>query len=273
MGIKIDGRVLAEKHKEQLIARLKDIKSDRTPTIVSFCNTEDEPSVRYTQMKKQKAQEIEISFLVEGYDTKTSYEDLKQKVEGYNNSESVDGIMVQLPLPLDLIVFRDDLLDRINPRKDVDGLTYEGQKYFMPATVKSVISILEAEVPGWRGCKVAVVGADGEVGKPLLEVLSDELVPLEPLQLVAVDRNRGDLNHDLKDCEIIISATGRKDLIKPEMLDGRPMLIDVGLGDFNPACFEKAYKYTGEFGGVGPMTVISLMENVVDSFENRIKKL
>lgn len=268
MGIKIDGKSLAKEHQNKLIDHLKKIKSNRLPAIVSFCNKEDPPSVRYTQMKKEKAEEIGINFIVEEYDTTTAHEDLANKVKSYNQRGDIDGIMVQLPLPLDLIVFQGDLLNLIAPEKDVDGLTEEGRGYFLPATVKSVISILNSAVPDWIEKHLGVVGSGGEVGAPLISAFKE----LGALRIVAVDYGQGELEKDLLDCEVIISATGKENLIKPEMIQDGVDLIDVGLGDFDEACFSKASSYTGKFGGVGPMTVISLMENVVQAFENALKK-
>jgi len=267
MERRIDCRALAEKHQLALVSHLRSFRSSRAPRIVSFCNTENGPSVRYTQMKKSKAEEVGIEFRVENYNTKTLYNDLQDKVNQYNQSEVVDGIMVQLPLPLDLTVFRSDLLRLINTDKDVDGLTEEGQRVFLPATVKSVVSILNAEVKGWQEQRIGVVGSEGEVGKPLLRFLEQSNLGVKPLR---IDRGQGDLDHDLTLCGIVISCVGRENLIKAEMIKEGAVLIDVGLGDFDVSCFAKASKYTGKFGGVGPMTVISLMENVVESFSRRI---
>lgn len=256
MGHKIDGLALAAEHTAKLKAHLKG-----HPTIVSFCNQEDEPSVRYTEMKAQKAAEVGIIFKKEMYDTSTSQEELADKIRHYNEDPQVNGIMVQLPVPLDLVVFQQDLLNLIKPEKDVDGLTVAGQKIYMPATVKSVISILEAEVPGWEQQRIAVVGCEGEIGKPLTETLKSR--GIDP---ICIDLNQGNLNQDLQDADIVISTTGKEHLIKADMVKDGVVAIDVGLGDLDPAVYDKASKYTARTGGVGPMTVVSLMENVVKSF-------
>lgn len=262
MGIRIDGSALAELHATHLRGALVEVW--RKPKIVSFCNTEDEPSVKYTSMKAQKAEEVGIEFKVEEYDTSTEQLILAEKIRQYNSDPTVDGIMVQLPLPLDLVVFQTDLLELIDPHKDVDGLTEAGQQFFMPATVKSVISILQAEVSDWEKKRIGLVGSEGEVGKPLAEVLIKKGVQ----DIILIDIEQGNLDKDLLKCDIIISATGKENLIKPEMIKEGSVLIDVGLGDFDPACYDKASKYTAKYKGVGPMTVISLMENVLESFQS-----
>ncbi len=266
MSSKIDGVALANQHKQKLIVQLQQLSADRQPTIVSFCNTEDPASVKYTQMKYQKAGEIGIKFIIEEYDTSTEQLTLADKIDQYNADPTVDGIMVQLPVPLDLVVFQQDLLERIEAIKDVDGLTDKGQQYYLPATVKSVISILNAEVEEWQNMSIAVIGASGEVGRPLVAELQMQGVE----QICQIDRTHGDLQTDLKKAQVIISATGHEHLVKAAMLNPGSVLIDVGLGDFDPACYELASKYTAKIGGVGPMTVVSLMENVVESFSRRI---
>lgn len=266
MEHKIDGKALAEQSKQKLIERLSElvIKGKRKPGIVSFCNTEDSPSVKYTQMKQAKAEEVGIRFLVERYDTQTLEQDLRTKIRGYNLDQTIDGIMVQLPVPLELVVFKEDLLNLIDPQKDVDGLTVAGRKIYLPATVKSVISILESTTPGWEDWLVGVVGSEGEIGAPLVEIIREMGV-----EVVKIDRIKGDINTDLKDCKVVVSCVGRESLIKASMIKPGSVLIDVGLGDFDPECFAKAGKYTAKFGGVGPMTVISLMENVVEAYSKR----
>lgn len=264
MGIKIDGTDLARQHEAILKKRLSQINRNRQPTVVSFCNQDDPPSVKYTFMKLQKAHSLGIDFIAEEFSADTPGDYLENLVKKYDSDE-VDGILVQLPLPENLNPFKADLLNLISPQKDVDGLTGKGP--FLPATVKAVISILDEEVKGWSDQKIAVVGSTGEVGGPLVEYLKKQGV-----KVIEVSSIVGDINVDLKEADIVISATGEENLIKPTMLKSGAVLIDVGLGDFDPSCFKKASKFTPILGGVGPMTVISLMENVVESYEKRMVK-
>lgn len=265
----IDGKKIAKKHEQNLKRRLNNllVKLKTTkPTVVSFCNIEDPPSVKYTFMKLTKAHQIGIDFIAEEFSTDTPQTYLMEMVEKYAGDPSIDGIMVQLPLPPDLNIFKEDLLNQIPTQKDVDGLTRQGR--FLPATVSAVLTILDEEIPSWKKKLLAVIGSQGEVGKPLSEFLEKEKV-----KLLKIDKYEGDLSSDAKKADIIISATGQKGLIKPEMIKDGSVLIDVGLGDFNPSCYGKASKYTPVTGGVGPLTVVSLMENVVSSFEERTKVL
>lgn len=257
----INGKALAKKHEGYLRKKLLQIKKDRNPAIVSFCNSDDPPSVKYTFMKLQKAMDLGLDFIAEEFSATTPHEYLVEMVSKYGNDKNIDGIMVQLPLPDELNVFKKDLIDLIPKEKDVDGLKGDS---FLPATVRAILTILDEEVSGWQEKKVAIVGSEGEVGKPLSLALHTRGV-----KAILVDKDKGSFE-ELKGADIVISATGQEHLIKPQMLKERVILIDVGLGDFDPDCYKKSSRYTPVLGGVGPMTVISLMENVVESYSKRI---
>ena len=258
----IDGKALAKQHEDALKNNLDTLKKDRNPFVVSFCNQDDPSSLKYTFMKLQKARDLGIDFIAEEFSADTPEAKLAKLVKKYANNLSVDGILVQLPLPPELNPFKEELLNLIPPEKDVDGLTGKGP--FLSATVKGVISILNEYVKNWQGKIIAVVGATGEVGGDMILALKQ--MGLKPLGI----SRRADNFAELKKAQIIISATGHENLVKPDMVSEGAVLIDVGLGDFEEKCYDKASQYSPVTGGVGPMTVISLMENVVESYEKKI---
>ncbi len=258
----LDGKSLAKKHEEVLKEKMVDLNGQ--PTMVSFCNQDDSPSVKYTEMKRSKASDLGINFLVENYSSETTKEDLEIRLQKHAKDSEVDGILIQLPLPENLEDSKEQLISLIPPEKDVDGLTGKGK--FLPATIKGVISILNEYIENWKEKKIAVVGSTGEMGGSMIKALKD--MDLDPL---AISR-KSDNFAQIKEADIVISATGQKSLIKPDMIKDGAVLIDIGLGDFNEECYEKAEKYTPVIGGVGPMTVISLMENTVASYEQRMVK-
>ncbi len=273
MAIKINGSALAKHHEEVLKQRLLKIQSGlqnpRQPVIVSFCNTDDPPSVRYTEMKQKKAAEIGIDFRAEPFSMATPNEQLAEEIKKYNQSLKIDGIMVQLPLPDELNIFKDDLLNLINPKKDVDGLT--GGPY-LSATAKGVMSIFESIKIDFRQHFV-VIGSLGQVGKEITRILREQSA-----QVTEIDsRIPSSQLSDASESDVVISCVGKSSLVLPEYIKDGSILIDVGLGevdskigDFDPKCYLKASKYTPKFGGVGPMTVISLMENAVESYAGRV---
>lgn len=265
----INGTTLAAQHEELLRKKLEGLTlGHRPPTLVSFCNIYDFPSVQYTKMKAKKAASLGIRFVTEEYSPNSRRETLAEKIQNYNNDPEVDGIMVQLPLPERLRVFKEELLELITPGKDVDGLTIEGRKIYMPATVRGVVSILDDDIGKWVTKVVAVVGSSGEVGRPMVEMLRKRGIQ----DIIEVDRDLGDISKDLNRADLVISCTGEKGLIK--VVDVKPgfIAIDVGLGDFDEGAYQRASAYTPVRGGVGPMTVISLMENVVESYRVKVLK-
>ena len=262
----LNGKTLALQHEVNLINELKGLPAKRKPGLVSFCNIDDPPSVNYTQMKARKAKEIGIKFLIANYSTYTKKQVLQRKISRYNKNSNIDGIMVQLPLPKTLRVFKDDLLELIDTKKDVDGLTVEGRDHYLPATVKGVLAILDEDIGDWEKKIVAVVGSKGEVGKPMVESLRKRGVK----SLIEIDKDLGNITKDLLKADIVISSVGERDLIKVQFVKKGVIAIDVGLGDFDEGVYHKVSAYTPRIGGVGPMTVISLMENVVESYGRKV---
>lgn len=107
-----------------------------------------------------------------------------------------------------------------------------------------------------------VVGSEGEVGEPLVEQLSMK----NAKKVLRLDKKNPECNlEDLKQADVVISCTGVSGLINADMIKEGSVLIDVGLGDFESSTYKKAKLYTPKFGGVGPMTVISLMENILEA--------
>ena len=264
----LNGKALALKHEELLkerldkLAKIKRNGYPRQPQLVSFCNSEDLGSVKYTEMKQKKAEDLGINFLTEFYLRNETKEKIASDIAHYNRALDIDGIMLQLPLPETLESSEEKILNLIDPKKDVDGLVKTSP--FLPATIKGVISILDEYIPDWRKMETAVVGATGEMGGDMIAALKD--LGLYPLEI----SRREDNFSEIKKAKLVISATGQEGLVTEDLIVEGVILVDIGLGDFDPSCFEKATAYTPKIGGVGPMTVISLMENVVDSYMKRV---
>lgn len=258
----IDGKALAKQHEDILREKLASIK-DRSPKLVSFVNIEDEPSVKYTGMKAKKARDIGIDFITRNISPRTKFAYLIKEIKKYNADSAIDGIMVQLPIPDGILQGRGqgDILEQINSEKDVDGLRQNSP--FLPATVKGVISILEAEGQLGKKRVVRVIGGvRGMVGSALVRQLSRM-----GERVIGVSRSDPALKTLSKQAQILISAVGQENLITGDMVKDGAVVIDIGKDvDFETVA-KKALRITPPIGGVGPMTVISLMENVVESYE------
>lgn len=252
----IDGQALALKHEDKLKKQIQDLKI--IPHIVSFFNPQDRPSVTFTRLKQNKALELGIVFDPVEINPQVSADLLATLVEGFNKDPNTHGIMFQLPLPNHLQFAKEYLLNLIKSSKDVDGLSGRGP--CLQATVRGVLSVLDDQSINPATCLFAVIGSLGMVGKAMVKALETR-----EAKVIKVDRKLPQTGlGDIKDADVVISCTGQIGLIKPKHIKAGAVLIDVGLGDFDPLCFGKAASYTPPQAGVGPMTVISLMENAVD---------
>ena len=164
-----------------------------------------------------------------------------------------DGVMVQLPLPEKFDA--DKIIAAIPPEKDVDGLTGCGP--FMPATVAGIARLLEHYKIKPDGAVAVVVGRSKIVGRPAAAMLTDK----NATTILCHSRTK-DLAEWTRRADIIVAATGRDGLITPDMIKDGAVLIDASR-DIAPECFDKAAAFTPHIGGVGPMTVISLIENTI----------
>ncbi len=253
----INGIKLAKIHEEELKEKIE--KLGGIPHVVSFFNPEDQPSRIFTRLKQNKAKELGIVFDPIEVNPAVTVEILARLVEGFNRDSEVQGIMFQLPLPEHLSLQKDYLINLIKSDKDVDGLT---GRSFLPATIKGVLSIMENEKLDLNTSTFAVIGSEGSMGQAMVKALKDK-----DCKVIEIDQKNPDSKlEDAVGADVVISCVGKHGLILPQHLKEEAMLIDVGLGDFDPSCFEKVSRYTPEKGGVGPMTVISLMENVVEAY-------
>ncbi len=262
----IDGRKLAERRTEILWEKVACLPFK--PKIVSVIVGNDPASLLYTQIKKRKAKEVGINFqpMYFGFPP-VKWEAVIKEIEELNDDQAVTGILVQLPLPEDFLDGKseEELLNKIDPRKDIDGLTINSP--FLPAVVRAVLGILEEEKITVDGKKAVVVGASNLVGRPLAKELERM-----GAKVTVCDERTADLREQTLQAQILVSAAGAPGLIKENMVSGGVMVIDVGtnkvgdkvVGDVDFASvLPKASKITPVPGGVGPMTVVSLLENVV----------
>lgn len=257
----INGRKIAQKHQQLLAEKIRQLKVK--PRIVSILVGIDPASILYSKIKKHKAAEVGIDFELHEFPEDVSLQILRGHIEKLNNDQSVSGIMVQLPLPGER--YDDNLTDQvvgfIDKAKDVDGLTGRGP--MLQATVRGVLSILQAEKIEVKGKKVGIVGITGMIGSPLGEILKNR-----GAQILGFNSKTVNLDEAASQADILISCVGKPNLIGAEAVKEGAVVIDVG-GDVDFAkVLPKVSKITPPQGGVGPMTVISLMENAVEIIEN-----
>lgn len=232
------------------------------PLVISILIGNDPASVLYTQMKQKMAEEFNIDFLPIKFPVNSSFENVAKKIRSLNETDEVKGIMIQLPIPREFLGENSkwDLIKLIDPKKDIDGMNPESS--FLSATVKGVLKIMEYLKIDYKNLVFGVVGSEGEVGKPLVEELSMK----NAKKILRLDKKNPECNfQDLKKADVIISCTGVQGLIDADMVKEGVIAVDVGLGDFDLEVYKKAKMYTPKFGGVGPLTIVSLMENILEA--------
>lgn len=222
----------------------------------------DNPVIEtYVRLKKQYGEDILIS--VDVY--KVSQQDIKPLIDRLNEDESVHGIVVQLPLenPSET----DEVVNKILPEKDVDGLGVNAK--YISATATAIDWLLAGYNVELRGKNIAIVGLGRLVGAPLFKMWQNAGHKVNGL-----DDNTTDLEGECKNADIIVTATGVPGLIKSSMIAPGAVVVDAGtaseggklVGDLaNDVRERKDLTITPERGGVGPLTIAALFDNVIQA--------
>lgn len=279
----IDGKALAKRinaQTQELVAQLKE-KQNIIPEIAVVIAGDDAASLIYTRNKHNKAIKLGINSILKKFPADVSQDELLAEIEKLNNDDTIDAILVQQPLPpqLDPEVITNAIL----PVKDVDGLNplnlgklFANQhgNYPVACTPRGIMRILAEYNIDLHGKNAVIVGRSILVGKPLLALLNNANATV-----TMAGRNTRDLSALTKTADILIVATGVPHLIKATDVKPGAIVIDVGInrlsdgkltGDVDfEAVKAKAQAITPVPGGVGPMTIATLMEQTVDLAEWR----
>jgi methylenetetrahydrofolate dehydrogenase (NADP+)/methenyltetrahydrofolate cyclohydrolase len=262
-SIIFDGKAFAAEKEISLGMRVLGLKARGIyPKLASIIVGNNPASELYVNLKKRAAEnigaEVDIYFIKEI----SKVDDLILLIDTLNVDETVNGIMIQLPLPPAMSKFKDRIIESIDPKKDVDGLRIDSQ--FLHPTSKAVIDILKFAEKGLKvqPKTVCVVGATGMVGTPLVKELKTE-----GYKVIECDTKTTELRGYTLQGDVVISTTGTPGLIKSDMIKKDTIVIDVGSpkGDVETSVSEKASFITPVPGGVGPVTISSLLENLISA--------
>ncbi len=261
MAIIFDGRAYAAEKEKSLAIRVLGLKAREVyPKLASILVGNDPASQLYVNLKKKAAERIGAEVDIYLIKENSKPEDLMLLIKTLNEDDSVHGIMIQMPIPGSIGVLKDQILSSIDPEKDVDGLKLDSR--FLHPTSKAAVDILkEAETAlSLKPKSVAVVGATGMVGAPLVKELKKE-----GYKVIEASGKTENLTGKLKTADVIISATGTPGLINADMVKKSAIIIDIGSpkGDVDPGASVKAGFITPVPGGVGPVTITSLLENLI----------
>ena len=262
--MKYDGKQIASEKLQELGKSVK--KHDVTPKLVSFVVGNSEGAMKYQKMKQKTAGEVGCELVIETVSSRAKADEITTKIKKLNTDSTVHGIMVQLPLPF---AFSDrqkqTIIDTIDPFKDVDCMRDES--VYVAPVVMAVEEALNAglKTTGIKNPEILVVGSRGFVGSKIFTRLKQ----LGFKKIKGVDVDTPNWHKRSVHADILVSAVGKANLIGPNMVKEGAILIDVGApkSDFAESCYKKCEFYTPVPGGIGPMTIYFLMENLVKSVQ------
>lgn len=269
-----NGKKVAQKILEKLAAKIK--KERIQPVLAVISVGKNEPSKLYLKLKKEAASRISIRVQEYCFSAQVKEKEIIQKIKELNENNEVDGIIVQLPLPI--IFNRERIIGAISPTKDVDGfhqenwrLLQKNKPYFFPVLPSVILLVLsQAFKSDWKNKKITALVNSEIFGQVLKLVLKKEGAEIN--YLVRNNCSMSDLEKKLKSADILITVCGCPNLIKKEMIKKGAILIDAGItrdkdgqvvGDVDKKEIEeKASFLTPVPGGIGPLTVALLLRNV-----------
>ena len=270
----INGRKIAKTVLEGLKSQVQEL--DFQPVFCDVLVGDDFASKKYVKMKAKKAEELGLVFQGADFPESISTQDLVEEIQKLNNVKNMCGIIVQLPLP-EHIDAR-SVLDAIDPKLDVDALGsasaekfYEKGEGFVLPTAKACLHILkeiEKETGGLKEKSIVVLGQGELVGRPV-----SKLLEIKGYKQTPVDTKTQDQESILRNADVIISGIGVPGFIKGEMLKGGVVLIDAGTSEQNGSLSgDVDMDSVGDLasfvspvpGGVGPLTIAMLFQNVLE---------
>jgi methylenetetrahydrofolate dehydrogenase (NADP+) / methenyltetrahydrofolate cyclohydrolase len=215
--------------------------------------------------------------------------DLLLKIDSLNNDKGLDGFIIQLPLPDNISVQK--VIDSINPEKDIDGFTNDNigsitsnTNKLLPATGVGVLTLLERYNVDMNSKNCVVIGSSRNVGAPIAQMLMQK----EESTVVVCNSKTKNLTYYTKGADILISAVGKPNLVTSDMVKEGVVIIDVGISRIADKSKKSGYKLVGDVdfdkiyekaklitpvpGGVGPMTIASLIQNTLKAYNSNFEK-
>lgn len=277
----LDGKALSEKIKQELKCESEIlIQKGITPCLAVILVGDDPASQTYVNSKEKSCHSAGIASIVKRLPATTREDELLEIIDDLNRDVTVDGILVQLPVPKQIDSTK--IIEAIDPKKDVDGFhpfnvgrLMAGLDGFVPCTPFGVMKLLEAYNINVRGMDTCVIGASNIVGKPMMNLLLNASATVE----ICRSSTKNLKEHTLR-ADLIVVGVGKINLLTADMVKEGAIVIDVGInrnsegkivGDVDFANVAPKCSYiTPVPGGVGPMTIAMLLANTVKSAKQRL---
>jgi len=284
----LDGRKVANQIKEEIAADVDSLKSKskRPPHLAAILVGDDGASQTYVNNKIKACKRVGFEYTLLNFPETISESKLMTEIERINKDDDIDGLIVQLPLPDHISGIK--VTELINPEKDVDGFT--NQNYgritsknpgLMPATPFGIVELLKRNKVAMKGKHCVIVGNSRTVGAPMSTIMSYHQMATVTVCHIFTEN----LPEHTKQADILIVATGQAELIKQDMVKEGAVVVDVGISRIS-ADNEKGYTLKGDVafeevkdkaslitpvpGGVGPMTIASLLLNTLKAYQSRV---
>lgn len=273
-NVVLDGKETSKEIIENLKTKFEENPTDKKLAIVSA--GDDYGSAVYCNMKKKKAEHIGIGCDVFHFEEDVTQEEIENKVRELATDDTYAGIMIQHPLPKS--IDEQKCFNLIPASKDVDGLSAESfgllgqnKRMFVPATPLGIMKLFEKYEINLVGEEVLVIGKSQIVGLPL----SVMLMQAGATVTVAHSRTKN-LPDMIKNFKIVVVAIGKPEFVKADWFQEGQIIVDAGynegnVGDVDHLAYDKASFYTPVPGGVGPMTIASLMSQTADAIDKMSK--
>ena len=274
----IDGKqesaLLREEIKKEILI-IKE-KTNKVPGLSVILIGDFAPSQIYVKNKEKNSKEVGINSEIIRYPKEVTEQDVLKKIKELNNAKHISGILVQLPLPLQ--IDKEKIINAINPSKDVDGFhpinvgnLASGYKAVVPCTPLGCLLLIKKVEKDLSGKHAVVLGRSNLNGKPMAQLLLKE-----NCTVTIVHSKTKNLKEECQKADILVAAVGVANLVKGDWVKKDSIIIDVGInkvddkivGDVNfNEVKDKVKAITPVPGGVGPMTIACLLKNTVECFK------
>lgn len=287
----LDGKLASQAIKEELrlLVAQRVAEGKKVPHLAAILIGNNGASATYVAAKVKACEETGFKSTLIKFEDTISEESLLAKIDALNKDVDIDGILVQLPLPIHIA--EEKIITAIDPEKDVDGFhpinlgrMVQGQASFIPATPYGIMLLLEHFNVDTEGKHAVVIGRSNIVGRPLSILLSANTKPGNCTVTLCHSKTK-DLSTHCQQADIIVAALGKAEFLKPEMVKEGAIVIDVGITRVTDNTKKSGFRLLGDVhfetvskkcewitpvpGGVGPMTIAALLKNTFQACVKR----
>jgi methylenetetrahydrofolate dehydrogenase (NADP+) / methenyltetrahydrofolate cyclohydrolase len=283
----IDGKLIASKIKKEIAKETIEIldKGQNPPHLVAIIIGDDPASQTYVSSKEKACKEVGFTSSIYKYSEKITENELIEIIDFINKDDEIHGLIVQLPLPAH--ISSDRIIQRINPLKDVDGFHPENigkmvlnLPTYLPATPYGIIQLFERYKIETEGKNCVILGRSNIVGTPMGILMSRKAYPGNSTVTICHSRTKN-LKEICSKADILIAAIGSQEFVTADMVKKDAVVIDVGIHRVKSSKTKSGFKLKGDVkfdevskkcsyitpvpGGVGPMTIVSLLKNTLEA--------